>query len=389
MKRKSILWSISIILLLVSISCVSISIPRLPALDVEKQPSGPTINTHTNDNEIKGSEKLPMHQNAFVELYQKADPGVVTIRTTSDAGEGLGTGFVLDTKGRIITNYHVVKMADDLEIDFPSGFKTRAKVLGTDSDSDIAVLQLNKLPDNLTPLPLGDSDKAKVGQIVVAIGNPRGLDSTMTTGIISAKGRTMSSLHHAPQGGAFTAGGIIQTDAAINPGNSGGPLLTLDGEVIGVNVAIQTSRFDSSGQPVNSGIGFAVPINIVKRVAPVLIEKGKYEYPYLGIRSMSEITLKRQEELGLPQSFGVYIIQVTPDSPAEKAGLRGGKLKKKSDDIPAGGDLIIAIDDHPVRNFNDLVTYLIHNKQPGDQITLTILRNNKQMNIDLTLGLRP
>ena len=386
MSRKNFLLIILLLLIVATISCVSL--PSLNFSTTKETTQEPGI-TEQSGEQKPVTIDLNSQEDIFVTLYQSVDPGVVAIRVLTEEGEGLGSGFVIDKEGHIVTNYHVVQSADELEIDFPSGNKTRAEVLGTDPDSDIAVLKVDISPDELFPIPLGDSDKVQVGQIVVAIGNPRGLDSTMTTGIISAKGRTMSSLHQAPGGGAFTAGGIIQTDAAINPGNSGGPLLNLDGEVIGVNVAIKTTTFDITGQPVNSGIGFAVPINIVKRVVPVLIEKGKYEYPYLGIRSLDEITLKQKEILGLPQASGVYIIQVSPDSPAEKAGLRGGTNDLNSLEPAKGGDLIIAIDNHPVRDFNDLVTYLVHNKKPGDAVTLTILRDNKQMDIDLTLGKRP
>ncbi|MBL6966396.1 MAG: PDZ domain-containing protein, partial [Anaerolineales bacterium] len=193
-------------------------------------------------------------------------------------------------------------------------------------------------------------------------------------------------------GGAyFTAGGIIQTDAAINPGNSGGPLLNLDGEIIGVNVAIQSATFDSSGQPVNSGIGFTIPINIVKRVVPHLIADGYYNYPYIGIGSLpgGELTLIQQEELGLPQSTGVYILDVSSDSPAETAGLRGANRDENNGFLPLGGDLIIAIDDTEVRNFNDLITYLSMHKSPGDVIILTVLRDGDETQIELTLGERP
>ena len=210
----------------------------------------------------------------------------------------------------------------------------------------------------------------------------------MSTGIISSLGRTMDSLHEAPGGAYFTAGDIIQTDAAINPGNSGGPLLNLDGQVIGINVAIQAGSFDITGQPVNSGIGFSVPINVVKRVVPSLIAEGSYDYPYIGISSLGELNLFQQEALDLPQSTGVYILEVVPDSPADEAGLRGG-TSGGDNGIPTGGDLIIAVDDQEVRNFNDLISYLVSHKSPGDRVTLTVLRNGEEKNIDLTLSERP
>jgi 2-alkenal reductase len=317
------------------------------------------------------------------------NPGVVAIRVFSEEGDGLGSGFVFDQQGYVVTNYHVVREATELEIDFPSGYKTRGTILGTDSDSDIAIIELDNPPEELIPLTLGDSSSLQVGQIVVAIGNPRGYDSTMTTGIISSLGRTMQSLHQAPGGLPFSAGDIIQTDAAINPGNSGGPLLNLNGEVVGVNVAIETNNFDIFGQPINSGISFAIPINIVKRVVPSLITEGSYDYPYLGIRSLSEVYLYQQEALGLSQSNGVYILEVTPNSPADEAGLIPGTEPTVLPNIFAGGDLITAIDNVEIRDFNEMITYLIYNRSPGDSVLITVLRDNQVVELDLVLGKRP
>ena len=328
-------------------------------------------------------------QDRFVSIFQAANPGVVAIRTLTELGDGLGSGFVIDQEGHIVTNYHVVQGATDFEVDFPSGFKTRGEILGSDLDSDIAILKLDSLPEQLVTLPLGDSSSVEVGQIVVAIGNPLGHESTMTSGIISSLGRTMQSLHEAPGGGTFTAGDIIQTDAAINPGNSGGPLLNLNGEVIGVNVAIETTSFDIMGQPVNSGIGFAVSINIVKRVVPELIAKGFYDYPYIGITTLSEINLFQQEALGLPRANGVYILDVTEGSPADEAGLIAGAEPTENPGLFSGGDLIIAVDGIPVRDFNEMITYLITNRSPGDTVNMSIIRDGQEVEIPLTLDKRP
>ena len=328
-------------------------------------------------------------QDQLVNLYQQVNPGVVAIRVLSEEGSGLGSGFVIDNLGHIITNYHVVRDATELEIDFPSGYKTRGSILGNDLDSDIAVLKVDAPPEELKPLNFGDSDSLKVGQIVVAIGNPHGYESTMTMGIISSLGRTMQSLHEAPGGGSFTAGDIIQTDAAINPGNSGGPLLNLNGDVIGINVAIETNNFDMLGQPVNSGIGFALSINIVKKVIPHLISEGSYDYPYIGIRSISEINLFQQETLGLSRSTGVYILEVTPGSPADEAGLIPGHEPTDNPTLIAGGDMITAIDGVEVRNFNDMITYLIAHKNPGDTVVMTVLREDQEIELELTLEKRP
>jgi len=203
-------------------------------------------------------------------------------------------------------------------------------------------------------------------------------------------GRTLDSAREAPgtDGNFFTAGDIIQTDAAINPGNSGGPLFNLNGEVIGVNRAIRTENFTTTGEPVNSGIGFAIAINIVKRVTPVLIAEGQYDYPYLGISSLPELNLPEIEALGLESFTGAYVTNVTPDGPADQAGIRAGE-QNTSLGLNAGGDLIVAIDGQSIQRFDDLLRYLINNKSPGDTVVLTVLRGEEQVDIEVTLGRRP
>jgi S1-C subfamily serine protease len=329
-------------------------------------------------------------EDTLVGLYEKVNAGVVTIRVlTSESTGGLGSGFVFDSDGHIVTNYHVVEGESDLEVDFPSGYKTRGDVVGIDLDSDLAVIKVEAPQGELHPLTIGDSSQIHVGQTVIAIGNPFGLSGTMTVGIISAQGRTLQSLREAPGGDFFSAGDLIQTDAAINPGNSGGPLLNLNGEVIGINRAIRTQNFSLGDEPVNSGIGFAVASNIVRRVVPELIRSGEYDYPYLGISSLPEITLLQQEALGLPQSTGAYVLTVTAGSPADEAGLQPGTRSTSIAGLNAGGDLITAIDGQEVATFGDLLSYLLNNTSPGDTVALTVLRDGKQINLDLTLGKRP
>lgn len=349
-----------------------------PSPTVIEETVEPTPTVQVDEPPITQQEKL-------VGLYEQVNPGVVAIRVLSEEGGGLGTGFVWDEEGHIVTNFHVVRGSTDLEVDFPSGFKTRAEVIGTDPDSDLAVLKIDQVPEDLTVLTRGDGRELKVGQTVVAIGNPRGLDGTMTIGIISALDRTLDSLREAPGGGNFTAGNIIQTDAAINPGNSGGPLLNLDGEVVGINSAIQTNSIDLTGQPVNSGLGFALSIDMAKNVLPDLIEFGEHAYPYIGIQTLGELNLFVQEDLNLPRASGVYIIEVMEDSPAEEAGLRGAS----EDDYPAGGDLIVGIDGQEVYQFSDFIGYLLTYKDPGDVVELEVLRGEEELTIDLTLGSRP
>lgn len=322
-------------------------------------------------------------------LYARVDPGIVSIQVLSQGGGSLGSGFVFDQQGHIVTNFHVIDGAQDLEVDFPSGLKVRGTVVGKDTDSDIAVVAVKAPQTALFPLEMGDSDQIKVGQSVVAIGNPFGLTGTMTTGIVSARGRTLSSIRQASDGTPFSAGGLIQTDAAINPGNSGGPLLDLKGRVIGINRAIRTTTTNQSGDATSSGVGFAVPVNIIKRVVPVLIAKGNYDYPYLGVGAHEELSLLEQEALGLPQTSGAYVVDVTPGGPADKGGLKGGNTQTKFPGLPSGGDLITAVDSRPVRVFGDLLTYLMENKSPGDTIKLTILRNKQQEEVTIILGKRP
>lgn len=329
-------------------------------------------------------------ENLLVALYERVNPGVVSIQVLSDqGGGGLGSGFVIDQQGNIVTNYHVVEGATQVEVDFPSGFKTLGEIVGTDLDSDIAVVRVNAPPEQLAPLSLGNSDQLRVGQTVVAIGNPYGLSSTLTVGVISAKGRTLESLRQTDNGRPFTAGDIIQTDASINPGNSGGPLLNLNGEVIGVNRAIRTAGVTDSGDPVNTGIGFAVSINIVKRVIPTLIQGEEYNYPYLGLSSQEDLSLIARQELGLNRTTGAYVTEVVAGGPADEAGLRAGTRNTGIPGLQSGGDLIIAVDGRPVQVFGDLLSYLMTNKSPGDQIVLTVVRNNEEQEVTVTLGRRP
>jgi len=293
---------------------------------------------------------------------------------------GVGSGFVYDKEGHIVTNNHVVEGAKELEVTFYDDVRVPAKVVGTDPDSDLAVIKVDVDPDELRPVVLGDSDQVRVGERAIAIGNPFGLAGTMTAGIISAVGRTLS-LGESP----FSVPQVIQTDAAINPGNSGGPLLNARGEVIGVTTAIQSS--DGS----NAGVGFAVPSSLVARVVPALIAKGHYEHPWLGIsgRTLSPDLAKA---LDLPVERGVQVVEVTPGGPADKAGLKGGSgrtVKFKGVEIEAGGDIILRIDDQPVRKFDDLLVYLMRHTEAGQTVTLTILRDGKEMQVTVTLGKRP
>jgi S1-C subfamily serine protease len=326
----------------------------------------------------------------LVNLYQRVNPAVVYIEVlVNDGGTltplGSGSGFVIDTEGRIVTNNHVVEQADALRVVFSDSSVADAQILGLDPYSDLAVVQVDIPPERLVPLELSDSSTLQVGQRVVAIGNPFGLEGTMTAGIVSALGRTLPA--QVLQGtGRFSNPEIIQTDAAINPGNSGGPLLDIRGRVIGVNTAIRSTT------GTNSGIGFAVPVNTVKRILPALIAEGAYRYPYLGITYDTRFTMAELAgPLGLPVTHGALIDKVTPGTAAGRAGLRGGnrEVEVMGTTVNAGGDIIVAIDGYKLRDFDDLIAYLVRETEVGQEVTLTVIRDGEELEIPVILGERP
>lgn len=330
--------------------------------------------------------QLDIETQILTEVYRKVNPSVVNIRT--DQGEG--SGFVWDTEGHIVTNDHVVRGAQEVLVTFADGLSLSAEVIGEDPDSDLAVLKVDPELHELKAVELGDVDEVQVGDRAIAIGNPFGLEGTLTQGIISAKGRSIPALT------GFQIPEALQTDAAINPGNSGGPLLDAQGRVIGVNAQIETG---SSLVRTNAGIGFAIPVNIVKRVVPALIAEGHYDHAWLGISGQT-YNPSWAEVLGFPKDArGAYVMQVEPGGPADKAGLQAGTRRTdillgfdfgQPIFLPAGGDLIIAIDDQPVTKFDDLLVYLERYKSPGDQIELTVIRSGGQQQIiSVKLGKRP
>jgi len=326
---------------------------------------------------------------SLASLYQQVLPGVVSIRVSIPQGGAQGSGFVFDSEGHVVTNQHVVEGVSEVEVAFSSGYKAHGTVIGFDADADVAVIKVDAPAEEIHPLAIGDSSALNIGQPVVAIGNPFGLSGTMTLGIISGLGRTQPA-HAAPDGGFFSTADIIQTDAAINPGNSGGPLFNLNGEVVGINQSIRTDSVnETTGNAVNSGVGFSISINLVKRVVPVLIRDGKYEYPYLGISSDSDMGLFEIEALGLTTYTGAYVVSVVPGGPAEQAGIQAGDTPTSIDGLFAGGDLITAFDGKLVGTFDDLLSYLITNKSPGDAVVLTVLRDGQLVDITVTLGNRP
>lgn len=345
-------------------------------------------------------------ETALESVYQLENPSVVHIEVTQTVAasgisgfpfglpenqgpqtrQGLGSGFVWDSNGHIVTNNHVVANADTIRVTFADGTSANAQVVGADPDSDLAVLKVDTSPDRLHPVQLADSTQVKIGQIVIAIGNPFGLDGTMTVGFVSSTGRSL------PVEGASTASvgsysipDIIQTDAAINPGNSGGVLLDERGNVIGVTSAI-VSPIGAS-----AGIGFAIPSVIAAKVVPALIATGHYEHPYIGITGgtlTSEIATAMNLHVG---QHGALIVEVTPGGPADEAGLRGSDREAQIEGqaVPVGGDTVTAIEGTPVSRFEDLTTYLARYSEVGQTISLTILRDGKEQAVDVTLAARP
>ena len=378
MNKKFSLAVIAVILTATLLACsysglVPSTSPAPVVTSVPAAPSAPAAPASAPD--------LVNQQDKLVSLFQNVSPGIVTIITTN----ALGSGFVYNSDGYIVTNQHVVASETKVEVDFTSGDKVYGNVVGADPNSDLAVIKVDVSADQLHPLALGDSDTLRVGQIVVAIGDPLLLNASMTSGIISALGRSQPSSVQAASGGFFTTGDIIQTDALLNHGNSGGPLLNLDGQVVGVNWAIAID--DSSGLP--SGIGYSISINTVKRVVPELIQKGKFDFPYLGISTQDDLPLDIITMLGLKSTTGAYVADVTPGGPADRAGIHAATQTTSSPQFKSGGDLIIAVDGQPVQVLDDLMRYVIVHKSPGDTVILTILRGDQKLDIPLTLGVRP
>lgn len=330
-------------------------------------------------------------------IYQRVNPSVVNIEIVSDVHEDLdiidssGSGFVLDANGHIVTNAHVVREATEILVTFYDGYVAAAEIVGFDDYSDLAVIRVpSAIPGGLVPVELGDSNSLLVGQRVIAIGNPFGLEGSMTVGIVSALGRSLPSAQLLDPATylQYSNPSIIQVDASVNPGNSGGPLLDSYGRVIGINTAIRTD----SG--IFQGIAFAVPVNTIKRVIPQLIATGEAHYSCLGITSPptdSGVSVAAlADELGFPVRHGILISEVVADSPAARAGLRAGtdQVVVHGTTVPTNSDIIIAVNGMMIRDIDDLVAYLVENTSPGDQIVLTIAREGQTLDLDVTLGMR-
>ena len=320
------------------------------------------------------------------DLFQKVEKSVVQITDSSEIDvfeSRLGSGFVYDDNGHIITNHHVVSGGggNRLDVTFPDGIVYRASLIGSDPSADIAVLYVEEVSkEKLLPLSFADSSKVRVGERVAAIGNPFGLSGSLSNGIVSGVGRQIP----AEEEEGFTIPDIIQTDAPINPGNSGGPLLNMRGEVIGINSAI----YSTTGQ--FAGVGFAIPSNTIAQVVPSLITTGSYQHPWLGVAGR-DMTPGIADRLGLDEPRGFLVMGVVAGSPAEKAGIQRGNEDTVIDGIPMklGGDVIIAVDDNTVRKIDDILAYVEMEKSVGDDLKLTILRQGQTMEVIATLAARP
>ncbi len=333
----------------------------------------------------KVGEVTPLQKStmSLIQIFEQSESGVVRVnvqKTTQTSGtSSVGSGFVFDSDGHIITNAHVVNNANKIIITFLDGRSYHADLIGTDLFTDTAVLKVDTKDSILHPLRLGDSSKLKVGEQIAAIGNPFGLSGSMTSGIVSQLGRLLPS-----QDSGFSIPDVIQTDAAINPGNSGGPLLNMRGEVVGINTAIQSNTGEFTG------VGFAVPSKTLAKIVPTLIKDGKYEHPWMGI-SGRDIDPDLAKVLNLNEAKGFLVVTVVENSPAAKAGLHGTTETKQVDGVnyPIGGDVILSVDGKDVRKIDDILIHLQREKSVGDELVLEVLRDNRTSNFVLVLEQRP
>ncbi|MGB9521664.1 MAG: PDZ domain-containing protein, partial [Anaerolineales bacterium] len=390
--------------------------PSQAAAADKQQAAAPTATTAlTLPANLPQNDVLAAYEGTLEEIYNRVNPSVVNIRVvqknnaadisggnlpqlpffnfpnqpnqpnTPQYSEGLGSGFVWDTEGHIVTNNHVIDGADKIEVTFADGTVLPAKVVGADSYSDLAVIQVDAKSVKLQPIQPVDSNTVKVGQLAIAIGNPFGLSGTMTVGIVSALGRTIPAGDTSSQGPVYSIPDIIQTDAPINPGNSGGVLLNDQGQLIGVTAAIESTV------GANAGIGFAIPSAIVQRVVPALIKSGSYQHPFLGI-SGTTLSLDMAKAMNLPDNtHGALVVEVVPNGPADKAGIRGSDRQVTIDgqNVRVGGDVIIKIDDTPVHTMDDIIAYLSDHTDVGQTVKLTVLRDGKEKALSVKLEARP
>ena len=347
------------------------------------KPIEPELEVQVGDGQRPIAKTTPLYSKdlSLIEIFEKSEPGVVRVNVqreeASETG-GVGSGFVFDKQGHVITNEHVVDNSKKVIVTFLDGRSYNAEVIGTDEFTDLAVIKVNADLALLHPLSIGDSSNLKVGEPIAAIGNPFGLSGSMTSGIVSQLGRLL------PSGSGFSIPDVIQTDAAINPGNSGGPLLNMRGEIVGINTAIQSATGEFTG------VGFAVPSQTVAKIIPTLIEDGEYKHPWIGI-SGRDIDPDLAKVLELPDAVGFLVVTVVEDSPASKAGLIGSDKTIDVDGVnyPMGGDIILAVDGIEVRKIDDILIHLQRAKSVGDEMILEVLRDGRTTNVSIILQERP
>jgi S1-C subfamily serine protease len=384
------------VLLLVGLGCRLVLpepvVVELTATPIEVPPTAtiapPPVEPMPNE-----AEALNLLEAQVITIYETVSPAVVNVTNRGYAydffmrpvpQEGSGSGFLIDKEGHIVTNYHVIENAEELLVTLANGQAYEATVVGVDPSNDLAVIDIDTQEDLPEPVAFDDSDELRVGQFVVAIGNPFGLEQTLTVGVISALGRVIQS----PEDNGFI-GEAIQTDAAINPGNSGGPLLDLKGHVIGVN-----SQIISPSQA-SAGVGFAVSANTVQRVVPELISRGYYPHPWLGAQMLpltpALAKVFREAEMNVPVDAGLLVLEAVTGTPAERAGIRGGGrlVQIGRYRVPLDGDIIVAINDEPVQDFEEMTVYLETRTRVGDMVDVTIIRDGQEQIIPVMLGERP
>jgi len=385
MKRK--MWLIPTLLIL-AITLAGCAAQQVATSSITT--SSPTISSVGTQPQISVPVAVSGLETTLESIYTQVNPSVVLIQvvlpqTASNPGGGaLGSGFVWDTQGNIVTNNHVIDGATSITVTFSDGTLVDAKLVGADADSDLAVINVNPSGLQLQPVNIADSTQVKVGQLAVAIGNPFGLENTMTVGFVSAVGRLVSANENAV-GPTYSIPDIIQTDVAINPGNSGGVLLNDTGAVIGVTQSIETQSGTSSG------VSFAIPSAIVKQVIPDLIKTGHYDHPYLGV-TVTSLDPNMAAAMNLPSGQrGALVEDVASGGPADKAGIKASNtnITDNGQQVSIGGDVITAYNGQTVKSSDDLVTLLSNGGSAGQTVTLTVLRGGKQIQVQVTLGLRP
>jgi len=377
----------------VTVGSISVLIIFTALFILPAEPDETTIQMQDqiNENEIQMQDQINEINNiiltksktlSLIEIFEKSEPGVVRVniqrnQTDNETG-GVGSGFVFDKQGHIITNAHVVKDATKTIVTFLDGRSYHAEIIGVDEYTDIGVIKVNADLKLLNPLSLGDSSNLQVGEPITAIGNPFGLSGSMTSGIISQMGRLL------PSDSGYSIPDVIQTDAAINPGNSGGPLLNMRGEIVGINTAIQSTTGEFTG------VGFAIPSQTVAKIVPTLISDGEYKHPWIGI-SGTDIDLEMANVMGLENTLGFLIITVIEDSPASDAGLIGSNkvIEVEGREYSIGGDVIMSVDGIDVRKIDDILIHLQRGKAVGDEMILEVLRDGRTTNVTILLQERP